>query len=70
MLRKGRQFNIKTVEPKKGQRVPLCSNSGKSRCPSLRYNSIEVEQVNINRAFDILFEATLEANKKIYGNTK
>lgn len=63
MLRKGRQFHTKKVEPRKGQREPLRNNTGKSCCPFLRYNHIEGKPENINRAFDILFEATLLAKK-------
>ena len=62
-LHKGYQFHTKKVEPREGRREPLCNNRGKSRCPSLRYNYIEGNQENINRAFDVLFGATLQENK-------
>ncbi len=59
-LNKGCQFNTKKVEPKKGQQEPLSNNSGKSCCPFLRYDYIEGKPENINRAFDILFEAVIK----------
>ncbi len=59
-LHKGRQFNIADVEPKEEQREPLCSNKGQSRCSSLRYETVNAKEENVERAFDILFESLLE----------
>lgn len=56
MLRKDSQFHNKKIEPKKGQRMSLRSNV-KSRCPFLSYDFAKENQDNLNRAFDILFEA-------------
>lgn len=62
MLHKG-QFHNRKIEPRKGQREPLCSNGALSRCPFLSYEYIEGQSENIDRAFDILFQTVLQKNK-------
>lgn len=50
----------KKIEPKEGQRELLRSSKNSLRCPSLCYEQVEGGEENINRAFDLLFEAILE----------
>jgi len=56
MLRENSQLHNKKIEPRKGQRTSSRSNV-RSRCPSLRYDFVKENQENVNRAFDVLFEA-------------
>jgi len=49
-------------EPKEGQRGLLCCNKKSLRCPSLCYYYFS-SAGNLDRAYDILFDAMLEPGK-------
>lgn len=52
--------------PKEGQRGLLCSNNCLSRCPSLSYELIELNDdiiAKVNKAFDLLFEQVIKNRK-------
>lgn len=64
-LDKGTNDEAKNVEPREGQRRPLSSNTGSSRCPSLSYEQVESSSPdNVHRAYAILFEAVLRRRKE------
>lgn len=52
----------KIFEIKDGQRIPLCCNMGKGRCPSLIYKQSETS-VNVEGAFAILFDKLFKKQK-------
>lgn len=55
--------------PEEGQRDFLCSNKESLRCPSLGYEYVESE-INLNRAFDTLFEEVLKNTQTKYESNK
>ena len=49
--------------PKEGQRDLLCCNKKSLRCPSLRYEHIESEEL-LNKAYDHLFAELVKTRKQ------
>lgn len=65
MLHKGQKNKNENVEPREGQREPLCNNLAKSRCPSLCYEKSEqTQQQEIDHIYDIIFDEIIRIKSK------
>jgi hypothetical protein len=57
-------ISYQNFEPKEGQRKLLRSSKDLIRCPSLDYKYVVSSELEVDRAFDILFEETMKLNEK------